>query len=327
MSERRTAGKPVRQRNVLITGVTGTLGRQLAQHLYFDKGIGTIIGIAKDERPYYFDEYDPKKFVYSQVDLTKFREVNNLFFSDTYKDAQIDTVIHLAFQNRPSMHGEKSHALNVLGTKNILEKCIETPGITKFIFKSSGIVYRVLPHGDVLLDEESDLNFDASANQWIKDRVDADMLCRSRMDNKKVDIVVMRFSNIVGRNIHSQLNEYLQSAIVLRPAGYDPMVNLIDVKDVIGSIRQAIEKKTRGVFNIVGKDTAPLSVFVRQSGSKVVSLPAPLMVPANQLQRRLGITTFNYEVDQRRLRFSALLAGTKAETVLGYSPRHHVDFG
>lgn len=327
MSERRTPARPVRQRNVLITGVTGTLGRQLAQHLYFDKNIGTIIGIAKDERPYYFDEYDPKKFVYSQIDLTKFRELNNLFFSDTFKDAQIDTVIHLAFQNRPSRHSEKSHALNVLGTKNILEKCIETPGITKFIFKSSGIVYRVLPHGDVVLDEESDLNFEESANQWIKDRVDSDMLCRSRMDNKKVDIAVLRFSNIVGRNVHSQLNEYLQSAVVLRPAGFDPMVNLIDVKDVIGAIRAAVDKKVRGVFNIVGKDTAPLSVFVRQSGSRVLALPTPLMVPANVLQRRLGITSYNYEVDQRRLHFSALLDGRKAEKALGYTPRHHVDFG
>lgn len=326
MTEKRAAAKP-RTKNVLITGVTGTLGRQLAQHLYFDKSIGTIIGIAKDERPYYFDEYDPKKFIYSQVDLTKFREVNNLFFSDTFKDAQIDTVIHLAFQNRPSMHGEKSHALNVLGTKNMLEKCIETPGITKFIFKSSGIVYRVLAHGDVVLDEESDLNFDADANQWIKDRVDADMLCRSRMDNRKVDIVVLRFSNIVGRNIHSQLNEYLQSPVCLRVAGFDPMINLIDVKDVIGSIRLAIDKKVRGVFNVIGRDTAPLSVFVRQSGSKAIAVPEPLMSPMNQLQRRLGVTTYNYDVDHRRLRYSSLMDGRKAEEHLGYTPRHHVDFG
>ena len=320
-------GRVPRLRNVLITGVTGTLGRQLAQHLYFDKGIGFIIGIAKDERPYYFEEYDPKKFVYSQVDLTKFRELNNLFFSDMYKEAQINTVIHLAFQNRPSMHGEKSHALNVLGTKNILEKCIETAGVTKFIFKSSGIVYRVMPHGDVQLDEESDLNFDADSDQWIKDRVDADMLCRSRMDNRKVDIAVLRFSNIVGRNVHSQLNEYLQSAVCLKVAGFDPMVNLIDVKDVIASIRLSIDRKVRGVYNVIGKDTAPLSVFVKQAGSRVVSLPEPLMLPANVLQRRLGITSYNFEVDQKRLKFNALLDGSKAERDIGYTPRHHVDFG
>lgn len=326
MTERKAPVK-VRTHNVLITGVTGTLGRQLAQHLYFDKSIGTIIGIAKGERPYYFDEYDPKKFVYSQVDLTKHRELNNLFFSDMFKDAQIDTVIHLAFQNRPSMHGEKSHQLNVLGTKNMLDKAIETPGITKFIFKSSGIVYRVLAHGDVVLDEESDLNFEESANRWVKDRVDADMLCRSRMDNRKVDVVVMRYSNIVGRNVHSQVNEYLSSPVCIHPAGFDPMVNLIDVKDVIGSIRIAIDKKVSGVFNIVGRDSAPLSVFVRQAGHKSISLPTPLIGPVNVIQRKLGITRYNFEVDQARMHFAALMDGKKAEQQLGYIPRHHVDFG
>ena len=48
MSERRTASKSVRQRNVLITGVTGTLGRQLAQHLYIaaeGKGADLVFGL------------------------------------------------------------------------------------------------------------------------------------------------------------------------------------------------------------------------------------------------------------------------------------------
>lgn len=319
--------KAKKPRSVLITGVTGTIGRQLAQQLYFDKNVKFILGIAKDERPYYFDEYDPKKFTYSQVDITKARDLNNLFFSDVFKDAGIDTVVHLAFQNRPSQHGQKSHDLNVIGTKNMLEKCIETPGITNFIFKSSGIVYKILPHGDVYLDEESDLNFDGDTDQWIKDRVDADMLCRARMDSQKVDITVLRFSNIVGRNVHSQINEYLQSPLCVKVAGFDPMVNLIDIKDVLAATRMAIDKKARGVYNIVGKDTAPLSFFVRQSGARAMELPGPLVMPVNVLQRKLGITTYNYEVDQRRLRYSALLDSAKAERELGYTPKHHVDFG
>ncbi len=326
MSER-TIGKPARLRNVLITGVTGTIGRQLAQQLYFDKTVGFIMGIAKDARPYYFDEYDPKKFVYSQVDITRHRELNNLFFSDVFKDAKINTVVHLAFQNRPSQHGPRSHELNVLGTKNMLEKCLETPGITKFVFKSSGIVYRVLPHGDVVLDEESELNFDSDADHWVKDRVDDDMLCRARMDSKKLDIVVLRFTNIVGRNVHSQLNEYLQSPLCVKVAGYDPMVNLIDVKDVLAAIRTAIDRKARGVYNVVGRDTAPLSVFSRQAGARIIEAPGPLVTPLNFLQRKLGITTYNYQVDQSRIRYGALLDGNKAAKDLGYVPRHHVDFG
>ncbi|MDP8257107.1 MAG: NAD-dependent epimerase/dehydratase family protein [Candidatus Alcyoniella australis] len=314
------------KRNVLIAGVTSSIGRQLALHLYNDKRVGVVFGAAQEERPYYFRDLDPERFVYKQLNILKKRELRNLFLSRRFKTSRINTVIHLAFNNRP-IRGEDIHALNVLGTKALIEQCLKTKGINKFIFKSSDVVYKLRPHNPILLDENADLNFDTGADQWIKDRVDADMICRSYMDDKRINIVVLRVSNIIGRNISGQLNSYFDSKLVFKTLGFNPMINLIHMKDVIQSLRLAIFKaKVRGIFNIGGNDTAPITTFAELNGSSCVSMPAPLLGPINRLQRTLGMTDYYYSVDADRMKYSCLLDTAKARKVLGFNPTGRVEF-
>ncbi len=49
---------------------------------------------------------------------------------------------------------------------------------TFFDSKSSDVVYKIRPHNPIYLDESADLNFDTNVDPWIKDRVDADMICQ-----------------------------------------------------------------------------------------------------------------------------------------------------
>lgn len=315
------------KKNVLITGVTSTLGRQVATQLYFDKKIGTIIGTAIGEMPYYFEDFDKKRFIYKQTDILKSRQLNNLFLSETFKEAKIDTVIHLAFYSSYKNYDERHHQLNVEGTKNLLDMCIENPLIRKFIFKSSHIVYQIKADNPVLLDEDSDLNFSKDADPWIRDRVDADMLCRSRMDSKRINIVLLRPTSIIGRNIHGSMNAYFDSPLVFKPMGYDPMINLIHVRDVVSAIQLAVHKNVKGVFNLMGKDTAPLSEFLRLNKSRTISLPGPLIKPLNAITRKLGITQYYYSVEAAILHHSALLDDSKARRELGWEPKNHIRFG
>lgn len=315
------------QKNVLITGVTSTAGRLLAQQLYYDRRVGKIIGVAKEEKPYYFSEYNPSRFIYIPCDILKYRELNNLFLSGTFKSANINTVVHLAFVNKPGKGTDDTHTLNVEGTKNLIDRCIETKGITKFIFKSSIVVYKLKAEGPVILDENEDLNFDPDADPWVKDRVDADMICRSRMDNPRVKIVILRFTNIIGRNITSQLNIFFDSKPCLKPLGYNPMINLIHSRDVVNAIQLAIHKDVSGVFNIGGKENAPLLTFAQLARKRIYPIPAPLLGPINWIQRKLGLTEYYYPVDADNLKFSAVVDMSKAKKELGYEPKNWVRLG
>lgn len=312
------------KKNVLITGVTSTVGRHLAIALYNDRHVGNIYGVAKGEQPYYFHDFEPDRFYYKNCNILKYRELKNLFLSNVFKKAEINTVVHLAFHNTP-IKGENVHHLNVEGTKEFLDKCIELPGISKFVFKSSDVVYKLRPHNPVFLDENADLNFDPHADQWIKDRVDADMICRSYMDSKQMRVVVLRMSNIIGRNVPGQFNAYFDSKIIFKTLGFNPLINLIHMRDVIKALKLAVFKNVHGVYNIAGRDTAPISTFADLNRAVTISLPRPIMGPVNWLQRKMGLTRYYYSVDADRQRFTCLLDISKAQKELGYSPESRVD--
>ncbi|MDP8224577.1 MAG: NAD-dependent epimerase/dehydratase family protein [Candidatus Lernaella stagnicola] len=311
--------------NILITGVTTSIGRNLVMHLINNKRVGIVLGVAQRDKPYYFNDLPKDKFIYRRCNILKPRELRNLFLSRAFRNAQINTVVHLAFHNQP-LRGEDIHRLNVEGTRDLLKKCIDTPGIVKFVFKGSDVVYKLTPHNPIYLDENAPLNFDPNVDQWIKDRVDADMICRSFMDNRRVKIVILRMSNIIGRNINGQFNAYFDSRPVIKTLGFNPMVNLLHMKDVIQAITLALEKNLQGIYNIAGRDTAPITTFTRLNGRRLVSLPEPLMSSFNWMQRKLGLTRYYYSVDKDRQKYTALLDISKAQRELGYRPEGRIEF-
>jgi UDP-glucose 4-epimerase len=313
----------IRKKNVLITGVTGTIGSRLAEALYYDKNVGIIIGAARGAKPYYFNQFDTKRFIYKDMNILKSRGLTNLFLTTDFKEADINTVVHLAFFNRVSRSKQKEsfHRLNVEGTNNLLDKCIESGSVSKFIFKSSDVVYKIRPHNPVYLDENADLNFDTDVDQWVKDRVDADMICQSKMDSKGINIVILRFSNIIGRMGSGQLNAYFDSPLVFRAMGFNPLINLIHMEDVVFAIQSAIHKNVKGIFNIAGADTAPISTFSEINRSRMYSLPEPLLGPVNTVMRKLGMTRYYYSVDADRLKYSVLLDTRKVAKMLDFKPR------
>jgi UDP-glucose 4-epimerase len=314
------------KKNVLITGVTGTIARQLAHKLYYDNRINTIIGIANEERPYYFNEFDTMRFKYSKVDILRSRDLNNLFLSIDSNLAAIDTVIHCAFITNPHENTKNIHTLNVIGTKNILDKCLDYKSIKKFIFLSSGLVYKLKGSNDILITENHELNFDQDRHPLIKDLVDAEFLCRAKMDNPHMKIVIIRPSGIIGRNIKSHLNLFLESFVSAKIMGYDPMINPIHSLDVMSALQLVIFKNFKGIFNIAGLDIAPLSEFIKLTKSFTISLPGPVLRFFNLVERKLKLTSFDLMISPESLKYNLVLDITKAKNILAFNPKYHIKF-
>jgi nucleoside-diphosphate-sugar epimerase len=286
------------RRNVLITGATSTIGRQLAEKLMYDPAVDHVIAVARESQPYYFQDFPRDKFAFSQADILKPRELTNLFLNEQFRQFQINTIVHLASQHRPKLERQYSHQLNVLGTKNLMEKAIECGTIT----------------------------MDADAHPSVKDQVDSELLVRTRMDNPVMKIVVLRPTGIIGRNIHSYFNQFFESPVCIKFMGFNPMVNLVHTRDVIRAIQLAIVKDIKGIFNIAGKETAPLTEFAHLCGARIVSLPGPIFSMAQRMQSVLSRGDFDFRVNPERLKYSVLLDTRRAREVLGFDPSYHVKF-
>jgi nucleoside-diphosphate-sugar epimerase len=208
-----------------------------------------------------------------------------------------------------------------------LDRCLETDSIEKYVFLSGSLVYKLGPYTSALIDENTELNFDPHADPWTRARIDADMLCRAKMDNGRLKIVVLRPGPIVGRNVSSHLNDFFESYLITCLAGWDPMVRPIHASDVRAAVRRALRADVQGLYNVAGPDIAPLSEFARLSGRPFISAPFTVVKQLNRAQRRLGLTECDLSSEPAWLKYSCVLDTTKARTKLNFEPEQHIKFG
>jgi UDP-glucose 4-epimerase len=178
----------------------------------------------------------------------------------------------------------------------------------------------------VLVTEDHPLNLAPGAPQYIRDRVEADLTACTRMGLADCEIVVLRCAEALGPGTGSQLYDYLDAPVCLRPAGFDPMVNVATIADIVVAVEKATHGSGEGVFNIPGADTLPLSECIRKWGTPSVPLPGPMIPSLYKLRHLLRGSDFSYGINQRRMHYGLVLDGTRADEVLHYIPSNPVDW-
>jgi UDP-glucose 4-epimerase len=108
--------------------------------------------------------------------------------------------------------------------------------------------------------------------------------------------------------------------------GFDPMLNPIHARDVVRALHSFVHRRVKGVFNIVGKDIAPLSAFIRMAAGQRIGLPGFAVAPVARLLRRAHLTRFDERCGVGCLSHHCLLDGGHAREVLHFEPKYHVKF-
>ncbi len=313
------------QRNVLVTGATTSIGERLVRVLLQDSRVEHVLAITGED-PSFLPVRDVEgRLTVIQVDLTRSRRVHNLLFGPA-RDLRIDTVVHLAMHRHAHDEGRRVHTFNVEGLRSIMSLSERHPTVRRLVVRSDAAVYQVKRDLPVLVGEDHPIDLSGKAPQWVRDRVEADVTACARMGLSPLQIVVLRMAEALGPGTGSQLYDYLQSPICLRPAGFDPMVNLLTIEDSAAALQRAIHHDAQGVFNIPGADTLPLTTLIRSYGRIGVPVIEPVIAPLYGLRNRLSGLDFRYGMNRRRFHFSGVLDGRRARDVLGYVPCHPVDW-
>ncbi len=313
--------------NVLVTGATTPLGRATVDRLLAMREVGHVLAIGAEHWGPGLPS-DGARFHYEQVDLTRPRAVHDLLYGPA-RSCGIDSVLHGVLHRAPGDRGARVHAINVEATRLLVQACAHHPQIRRFVLRSGGEVYAIRADEPNLLDEDHPLAFDAGAPQWLRDRVEADLVTcaqigTSGLGTSGLAIAVLRCAEILAAGTGSQLWDYLGSRICLRPLGFDPMINVLSVDDALDAITGALASDARGVFNIPGFDTLPLSSLIALAGRRDVPVPGPLLAPLYRLRTRTVGFEFRYDLNARRFHTGGILDGSRARAALGYQPRHPV---
>lgn len=306
---------------VLVTGATTPLGRALVEALLATPRTRAVLAVARE--PSSIGTADSRLHCV-QCDLTRSRDVRDLLSGPT-RQLGITRVAHLAHHRSVRTHGRDAHALNVDATRELLELAEDHDTIERFVYVGSAEVYRVDPGLPSIVSERHPIELARAMPQRLRDRVEADLTVCARMGlSRNLRIAVLRLAELFAPESGSQLHDYLASRVCYRPAGFDPMLQVISIDDAERAIRAALERDAEGVFNVPGADVLPLSAAITAARRVSIPVPGPFVGPLYAARAAIRGTDFDWTLNRWRFRWSAVLDGQRARDLLGYTPRSRV---
>ena len=162
---------------VVVTGISGNLGRTLAKLLHKQE---RIIGI--DRRPF---PGKPKDIEVHQLDLRKKKA------EDIFRRGNIKAVIHMGIMHDPRMSSGDHHTFNVMGTRNVLAFAARF-GVKKVVVLSSANVYGPSPENSNFLTEDAPLMASQRFSD-VRDLIEVDMYAQNFIWRQpEVETVILR---------------------------------------------------------------------------------------------------------------------------------------
>ncbi|NLT53925.1 MAG: NAD-dependent epimerase/dehydratase family protein [Actinomycetales bacterium] len=296
-------------RVVLVTGVSGCVGRLLAQALAAEAGVDRVIGVDVATPP-----SPPVGVDVVRADL---RDVARVFAG-----AAVDTVVvaHLA----PSPPGGRGRVAvreaNVIGSFHLLAACQKAEGLRRLVVASSAAVYGASPRDPALFTEDTVAKV-MPVSGWGRDciEVEGDVRGFSRR-RPDVGVVTLRLADVVGPGIVTPLTRHLSLPAVPTVLGFDPRLQFLHVDDAVAALHLATTGTVTGTVNVAGDGVLLLSQVVRMTGRPAAPVPPPLTGAVGRVLRRFGSGDLSVDA-VRFLRHGRGLDTTRMRTVLGFEPK------
>lgn len=257
---------------VLITGISGTLGRSLAR-LLESRG-HEVVGL--DRRPW---PDAPKNIQVFHADTRK-RPAE-----DVFRQHRPEAVVHMATVTHWGASREERYRINLGGTRAVFDHC-HAYGVRQAIFVGRHTVYGAAPDTPLYRTEE-DPPMAVSTFPDLADLVAADLYAGSALWRfPEVTTAVLRIVYTLGPSRAGTLMRFLRGPRVGTVLGFDPLFQFMYEEDAARAIAEALEARLRGVFNVAGPQPVPLSLLCRVTGRQAVPLP-DLLYP--HLMGRFGL--------------------------------------
>jgi UDP-glucose 4-epimerase len=250
-------------------------------------------------------------------------DIRNPVIAKVIAAEDVDTVVHTGVVATPGSAGGRSSMkeINVIGTMQLLAACQKAPGVRRLVVKSTAGVYGSSPRDPAMFTEETGAKV-LPRTGWGKDSVEVEGYVRGFSRRRPdVDVVQLRFANIIGPGMHTALTDYFSLPVLPTVLGFDPRLQFAHEDDSLEALRRATVGDATGVINVAGDGVLLLSQAARLIGRPTVPVPRPATGPLGQALRRFGLVDFTGE-QLRFLSFGRVLDTTRMRSDLGFEPRY-----
>jgi hypothetical protein len=318
--------------NLLVTHADEPIGRRVVKTLFHNEDVGTILALGDGPTPRSFDRFlagSSPRLLYSRLDLAKRRPVSDFFHSSRFREAEIDSVIHIprhgaaAAGSAPIIAGLPERTAEA---RLVLQQCLGAASVRSLIAVGSAFVYRLAPGNANRLDEESELDFDPDLSAEIRSWIDCDMIFHGEVHNDRLRVVLLRVPTVVAEGGYVYLNPSLSGVpgLRIRRIGFDPICALVSDKDVARAVQAAVRARSSGIYNIAGTEVVPLSMLAHWTRRSSIPVPGALLGWLASGARLLGAEGMGNSADGMHLCYGFTLDTARAERDLAFHPNYRI---
>lgn len=313
----------------LVTGAAGFLGGTICRQLV-DRGEQVRAFVLPNDKAM---KYVPKEAEIVEGDLCDMESLRRFF---NVPEGTETIVLHIAsiVTVNPDFN-QKVMDVNVGGTENIIQLCLEHEECKKLVYCSSTGAIPELPKGQKIKEVER-FDTDKVVGCYSQSKAMATQAVLDAVRDKGLHACVVHPSGILGPEdfaVGETTSTVIQIINGEMPMGIDGSFNLCDVRDLAQGTILAADKGTDGNCYILGNKEVSFKDFskllMEESGCKPIRFFLPLGM-ANSLASMLEkqakkkgtrplMTTFSVYNLARNNEFDC----SKAEKELGYKPRSY----
>ncbi len=300
-----------RKRNsVLVTGAGGYIGRQLIEALARDRrDLKTVVAADVRETP-------PDERLAGINYVTA--DIRSSELIDIFRRFSIDTVVHLATIVTPGRKSNREfeYSVDVLGTENVLNTCLESR-VKKLIITSSGAAYGYYADNPEWLDENDALRGNPEFAYSHHKRLVEEMLGRYRKEHPELNQLVLRPGTVLGATTSNQITALFQKPFIMGLMGVASPFVIIWDQDVVGCILKGIFSDATGIYNLAGDGVLTMKEIAGLMDKPYVPLPVGLVRAALWMLNKLGLSQYGPE-QVNFLRYRPVLSNRRLKEEFGY---------
>lgn len=293
---------------VLITGAAGFIGRALTSAL---KSAHYIVALDLREVP---EAQRLEGVTYAVADI------GDDTLASLFRTYQPQTVVHLASVVAAGGDPARDYAIDVVGTRNVLEASL-VAGAKHIVVTSSGAAYGYHADNPVPLCERDALRGNEDFPYSRHKRLVEEMLAEWREKYPQLKQTVFRPCTVLGPGTNNQITAIFVRPVVVGLSGTTTPFSLISELDVVEALAKAVNETRDGVFNLAGDGTLSLREIASILGKKFLPLPPALLKTVLWILNKLRITNLGPE-HVKFIQYRPVLANDKLKSDFGYAPRY-----